>query len=172
MTSIFSDLKEQIDRVVQEAKTELRTDLAAMVNQKVVSLEARVEAKVNEVHQDTTSLLEELKTTMVVVCESQEKMGQAMERMSNELQELVQRDAGIEGEEETHPLLVTTNWDEDLPAPPATSSLEQLIFSTTCTWLAGIPESKEEKASVKDSVTSGLPTQEHGEVVEASGLTG
>ena len=35
-----------------------------MINRKVVSLEAPVEAKVNEVRQDTTSLLEELKTTV------------------------------------------------------------------------------------------------------------
>ena len=75
VTSIHSHLEEQIDRVVQEAKTELRTELAAMINRKVVSLEARVEAKVNEVHQDTTSLLEELKATVAVVYESQEKMG-------------------------------------------------------------------------------------------------
>ena len=76
--------------------------MAAMINQKVVLLEAHVEAKVNEVRQGTTSLLEELKATVVVVRESQEKMGRAMERMSNELQELVQRDAGTEGEEETY----------------------------------------------------------------------
>ena len=75
VTSIRSDLKEQMDRVVQEAKTELRTGLAAVINQKVVSLEARVEAKVNEVRQDTTSLLEELKTTVAAIRESQEKMG-------------------------------------------------------------------------------------------------
>ena len=73
-----------MDRVVQEAKTELRTELAAMINQKVVLLEAHVEAKVNEVRQDTTSLLEELKTIVAAVRESQEKMGQAMERMSND----------------------------------------------------------------------------------------
>ena len=85
VTSIRSDLKEQINGAVHEAKTELRTEFATMINQKVVSLEARVEAKVNEVRQDTTSLLEELKATVAVVCESQEKMGQAMERMSNEL---------------------------------------------------------------------------------------
>ena len=50
-------------------KAELRTEFA-MINQKVVSLEARVESKVNEVRKDTTSLLEDLKATMVVVCES------------------------------------------------------------------------------------------------------
>ena len=59
-----------------------------------------MEAKVNEVCRDTTSLLEELKTTVAAVRESQEKMGQALERMSNEVQELVQRDVGIDGEEE------------------------------------------------------------------------
>ena len=74
VTSIHSDFKEQIDRVVQEAKTELRIEIAAMINRKVVSLEACVEAKVNEVRQDTTSLLEELKATMAAVHEGQEKM--------------------------------------------------------------------------------------------------
>ena len=73
VTSIRSDFKEQIDWAVLEAKTELRTDLAAMINQKVVSLETRMEAKINEVRQGTTSLLEELKTTVAAVRESQEK---------------------------------------------------------------------------------------------------
>ena len=60
-----------------------------MINRKVVSLETRMEAKINEVRQHTTSLLEELKTMVVVVRKSEEKMGQAMERMGNEVQELV-----------------------------------------------------------------------------------
>ena len=67
---------------------------------------------------------------------------------------------------------MTTNWDEDLPTPTATSSLGQPVFSTPSPWLARILESEEEKASVKDSVTSGLPTRGHGEGVEASGLSG
>ena len=92
-----------------------------MINQKVVSLETRMESKINEVRQGTASLLEELKTTVVAVRESQEKMGQALERMSNEVQELVQKDPGTEDEEETDPLPVMTNWDENLPAPSATS---------------------------------------------------
>ena len=60
-----------------------------MINQRVVPLETRIEAKINEVRQGTTSLLEELKTTVAAVRESQEKIGQAMERMSNEVKELV-----------------------------------------------------------------------------------
>ena len=127
----------------------------AMINRKVVSLETRMEAKINEVHQDTTSLLEELKTIVAAVRESQEKMGQALERMSNEVQELVQKDAGIEDEEEADPWPARTNWDEDLPAPSATSSWDQPLLSTPSPWLVGIPE-EEEKTSVKDSVTSGL----------------
>ena len=75
VTSIHPDLKEQIDRAVLEAKTELRTELAAMINRKVVSLETRMEAKINEVRQGTTALLEELKTMVAAVRESQEKMG-------------------------------------------------------------------------------------------------
>ena len=39
-------------------------------------------------------------------------MGQTMERMSNEVQELVQKDVGIEDEEEIDPFPMTTNWDE------------------------------------------------------------
>ena len=48
----------------------------------------------------------------------------AMEKMRNELQELVQRDAGTEGEEEPYLLPATTNWDENLPAPTTKSSME------------------------------------------------
>ena len=169
--SIRPDLKEQIDRAVLEAKTKLRTELAAMINQKVVLLEMRMEAKINEVRQGTTSLLEELKTTVAAGRESQEKMGQTFERMSNKVQELVQKDAGIEDEEETDPWPARTNWDENLPAPSATSSWDQPLPSTPSPWLAGIPE-EEEKASVKDSVTSGLPARERGVGVEASGSTG
>ena len=117
----------------------MRIESAAMINRKVVLLEARVEAKVNEVRQDIISLLEELKATVVAAREGQEKMGQAMERMSNELQELVQRDVGTEGEEETNQLPATTNWDKYLPTPTATSLLEQPIFSIPSTWLARIP---------------------------------
>ena len=40
VTSIRSDIEEKIKRVVDEAKTELRTEFEAMLNQKVVSLEA------------------------------------------------------------------------------------------------------------------------------------
>ena len=84
MTSIHSDLKEQIERVVHEVKTELKTEFIAMLNKKVVSLEAHVEARENEVFQDIASTLEELKATVVAVHENRERMWQAIDGMTKE----------------------------------------------------------------------------------------
>ena len=64
-------------------------------------MEARVEAKVNEVHQDTTSTLEELKAMVVAVRESQERMWWAIDGMSKEIQKLVEGDASMDGKEDT-----------------------------------------------------------------------
>ena len=75
VTSISSDLQEQINRAVQEVKTELRTKFVAMLNKKVVLLEARVEAKANQIHQDTASTLEELKSIVAAARESKERCG-------------------------------------------------------------------------------------------------
>ena len=85
MTSIHSDQQEQINQAVQEMKTELRTEFTAALSKKVVLLETHVAATVNEVCQDNTSTLEELKTTVVVVPKSQEKMWQAIDGMSKEV---------------------------------------------------------------------------------------
>ena len=85
MTSIRSGLQEQIDKAMHEAKTELRTEFAAMLNRKVVLLDACVEAKANEIRQDTASTLEELKSFVVVVRESQEKVWLAIEGISKEI---------------------------------------------------------------------------------------
>ena len=49
---IHSDLQEQIERAVHEAKKKLKMEFTAMLNKKVVSLEACMEARVNEVCQD------------------------------------------------------------------------------------------------------------------------
>ena len=74
MASIRSDLREQIERLVQEAKTKLKTDIIAMVDKKLVLLEARVEARVNEFRQDITSTLQELEERGAAVHESPEKV--------------------------------------------------------------------------------------------------
>ena len=74
VTSTRSDLQEQINRAVHKAKTELRTEFATMLNPKVALLKARVEAKANEIRQDTASTLRDFKEIVVIVHESQEKM--------------------------------------------------------------------------------------------------
>ena len=123
MTSIHSELQEPINRAVQEAKTKLRTEFVAMLNRNVVSLEEHVEAKANEIRQDTASTLEELKSTMVVVHESQERMWRAIDSMSKEVQELVQRDTSTTGGEKTEPMPVLVNLAEQEPALEAESSI-------------------------------------------------
>ena len=52
VTSIRSDLKEQIERAILDVKTELRTEFKAALDQKVVLLETYVESRVNEVRQE------------------------------------------------------------------------------------------------------------------------
>ena len=66
-------------------KTELRTEFTALLNRKVVSLEAHVEAKGNEIREDTASTLEEFKSIVVAIRESQEKMWLAIEGISKEV---------------------------------------------------------------------------------------
>ena len=86
MTSIRCDLWEQINRVVQEVKTKLRIEFVAMLNKKVVvSLEVCMEAIANEIHQDTTYTLEELKSIVATVRENQEKMWRVIDGMSAEV---------------------------------------------------------------------------------------
>ena len=70
VTSICSDLKEQIDRAVQEVKTELRTEFSTALDKTAVLLQTYMEMRVNEVRQSTKSTLEELKETVVAVRES------------------------------------------------------------------------------------------------------
>ena len=97
----------------------------------------------------------------------------AIDRMSKELQELVQRDAGTDGEEEAYLVLTSTNLDEEELA----LGIEASIFLPFAASTAGptpshwfippIPE--EEEVSVKDSVTSGLPSKEQNMGAKASG---
>ena len=88
----------------------------------------------------------------------------AIERISKDLQELIQKDAGAEEEDEADEDLApgTTNGDTVELSPAATSSM-----GTPWSWLRGIPE--EEESSMKDSVTSGIPLRPPISSAEASG---
>ena len=90
-TSIRSDLKEQIERAILEVTTELRTEFKVALDKKAVSLDTYVESRVNDVRQETSSTLQQLKETVAAVRESQERMWKAIDGMSKDVQELVQK---------------------------------------------------------------------------------
>ena len=95
----------------------------------------------------------------------------AIERISNDLQELVQRDVGTEGEEDgTDLVLVTPNLDKEASIPDATKSWIPPKTEPDHWPIPIIPE--EEVASVKDSVTSRLPSREQNLGAEANGSGG
>ena len=80
--------------------------------------------------------------------------------MSKECQELVQGDAGTKGGEDTDPVPITTNLDEG-PIPNATPWIApQFIPLIMEPDNLAFPILREEEASVKDSVTFGLPAKE------------
>ena len=72
-------------------------------------MEIGLEEKMNEAHQATMTRLQEIKDSLAVVQENQQKMWRAIDRMTKEVQELVQGDIGTDGEEETEPVPVTFN---------------------------------------------------------------
>ena len=63
----------------------MKTQLVAMMDRKLASLEARMVAQYNEVHEETTSTLQEINKQVVAVRESQEKMSRATNGMGKEL---------------------------------------------------------------------------------------
>ena len=61
VTSIRSNIREQVDRAMLEVKTELRTEFKAALDKEAVSLETYVESRINAVRQETSSTLEQIK---------------------------------------------------------------------------------------------------------------
>ena len=94
--------------------------------------------------------IQEINDLFVAVQDGQQKTWGAIERVSKDLQELIQKDVGTDREDEEDPVLATTNLDIAESAPAGTSSIY-----TPWSGLEGIPE--EEESSMKDSVTFGLP---------------
>ena len=82
-----------------------------------------MEPKFNKVHQDTTSLLQELKSIVTAIHESQKRMWRIIDSMRKEVQEVVHGDAGTNGGEETEPMLVLVNLAEEEPALVAEPSI-------------------------------------------------
>ena len=173
VTFIRSAMTEQVDRTLQQVKDDLRTEFQTALENRAVSLETYIQSRVNEVRQETYSTLEILKETVAAVRESQEKMWRAMDGMSNEIQELVQREAGTEQESDTEPTPVDAEPAIGGPIPAETSTIVQPSAGETGqarSFFSFIP--KEDVVSVKDSVTSGLPAHELLEGTEAGGMSG
>ena len=85
-----------------------------------------MESRVNEVRQETSSTLKQLKETIAAVRESQERMWRAIDEMNKDVQELVQKDVGTEDEEDIEP---TPRVEE--PALAGTSAIAQLTPEKT-----------------------------------------
>ena len=132
-----------------------------------MSLETYVESRVNEVHRETSSTLEQLKETVAAVHESQERIWQAIEGMSKDVQELVQKEAGTEEDDDTKP---TPTVEE--PTLVGTSAIAQPTLEKTVPALTFFSIPEEDEVSVKDSVTSGLLAHGSMEGREAGGSSG
>ena len=146
--------------------SELKTQSLQEIDKEITTLKTKLMVKMNEDRQTTATCLQEIKDSLVAVQESQQRMWGTIERISNDLQELVRKDTGTEGEEDdTNQVLVTTNLNEEelaLGAIPIAAPIQQPRPWSMTT----IPE--EEVASIKDSVISGLPSYEQNLGVEAS----
>ena len=118
--------------------------------------------QMNEDRQTMANRLKEINDLVAAVREGQQKTWGAIETINKDLQGLIQKDAGTDGEDEADSASAATNWDIPESAPVGTSSI-----STPWSWLEGIPE--EEESSVKDSVTSGLLLKQPNVGTEASG---
>ena len=67
--------------------------------------------------------LQEINDLVAAVREGQQKTWGAIERINKDLQELIQKDVGTNGEDETDLAPVATNWDILESAPVVTSSI-------------------------------------------------
>ena len=145
ITKIRSTLKTEAYLVADYKSQQLKTEIMGEVNQKLTALETRFTHQMNEDRQTMANRLKEINNLVAAVQEGQQKTWGAIERISKDLQELIQKEVGTDGEEEEDPVPATINLDTAESAPAGTSSI-----GTPWSWLEGIPE--EEESSVKDSV--------------------
>ena len=69
---------------MKEVQIELKPQLVAMMDRKVASLKAWMEVWYNEVHEETTSTLQEIQNQVVAIRQNQKKMWRASDGMSKE----------------------------------------------------------------------------------------
>ena len=118
LSSICSGLQEKIEQTMEQTQWELKTQMMAVVDRKVVLLEAQMDAKYQEALQEITSTLQDIKDQVAGVCDGEENMWRAIDNMGKKLQELAQEDAGTDEEDNTEQALASTDSAEDRPANP------------------------------------------------------
>ena len=109
--SIRSTLKKEAYLVVAHRSHELKTEILAEVDQHMTALETHLMNRMNEDRQTTANRLQEINELVAAVRDGQQRIWGAIERISKDLQELIQRDVGIDGEDEADPAPATTNLD-------------------------------------------------------------
>ena len=82
--------------VVDYNSQELRTEILSEVNQRLTALEMPLTHQMNEDRQTMAICLQEITDLVAVVQDGQQKTWGAIERISKDLQELIQKDAGTD----------------------------------------------------------------------------
>ena len=90
--------------VVAYKGNELRTEVTSAVDQKMMALETRLMGHINGSRQTMAIRLQEINDLVTTVRDGQHKMWGAIERISKDLQELVQKDAGTDEEANEDPV--------------------------------------------------------------------
>ena len=123
--TVRSTLKTEAYRAVGYKSQELKTEILSEVNQRLTALETCLMHQMNEDRQTMANRLKEINDLVAAVREGQQKTWGAIERISKDLQELIQKDASAEEEDEADEDLApgTTNWDTVESALAATSSM-------------------------------------------------
>ena len=100
MESIRFGQKEEAEATMGHGIFELKTQILQEIDKEITVVKTKLMVKMNEDHQTTATRLQEIKDSVAVVQNSQQRMWGTIERISNDLQELVQKDVGTKGEED------------------------------------------------------------------------
>ena len=105
----------------------------------------------NEICQTTATTLQDIKETMATVHDDQQRMWATIERMNQELQELIYGDAGTDGGEDANPVPPTMNMDEQGPISDATISVfpQPIVAAASSTLGYQFPQSWRKKRLVR-----------------------
>ena len=104
-------VKTEAHQAADYRSAELEKKILREVDQKVMALETRLIQWMNEGQQATAIRLQEIKDFVMTVRDGQQKMEGAIEQISKDLWELIQKGASIDGEGDEDLVLVTTNLD-------------------------------------------------------------